>query len=528
MSTVDRRLFLRAGLAASGLGALSACGSGGETSPPSRSAGLVRPTDPVVAAVDKARATTGQTRRFALDAMVGEVDLGGPVVSTWTYGGVLPGGAIRVRKGDVVEAVVTNGLPEATTMHWHGVALRNDMDGAPVTQTPIQPGKQFTYRFVAAEPGTYWFHPHIGVQQDRGLYASLIVEDPTEKASYDEEWTVVLDDWIDGTGHTPDQVLATLRHGMGMSSASTATAVPGMSMSGGSMGATVAAAGASATEGTGDGVSLMSETSALLGGDAGDVRYPYYLINGRVPAAPAVFTGKPGQRVRIRILNAGGDTAFRVALGSHTMTVTHTDGYPVTPTDTQSLLIGMGERYDVQVTLGDGAFPLVALAEGKNAAALALVRTGAGSAPAGTVRPAELNQMPLAYDRLHPTAAVTLADRSPDVTGRVQLTGGMTRYNWGLDGSTTYDPNNPLVLVRQGQRVRVTWTNTTTMWHPMHIHGHTFQINGTGPRKDTVIVKPGQTVTCDFDADNPGQWMTHCHNVYHAESGMMGVIGYRT
>ena len=121
--------------------------------------------------------------------------------------------------------------------------------------------------------------------------------------------------------------------------------------------------------------------SELLGGDAGDVNYPYYLINGRIPAAPSTFTAKPGQRIRIRIINAGSDTAFRVALAGHSMTVTHTDGYPVVPTEVDAVLLGMGERYDVIVTAGDGVFPLVALAEGKNAVARALLSTGAGNPP---------------------------------------------------------------------------------------------------------------------------------------------------
>src|SRR5512135_888003 len=131
--------------------------------------------------------------------------------------------------------------------------------------------------------------------------------------------------------------------------------------------------------------------SSLLGGDAGDVWYPYYLINGRIRTAPRTFTARPGQRARIRFINAGADTAFRVALGGHAMTVTHTDGYPVTPLQADALLIGMGERYDVQVTLADGVFPLVALAEGKNATALALVSTGMGTPPAPDVVPRELS-----------------------------------------------------------------------------------------------------------------------------------------
>jgi len=132
---------------------------------------------------------------------------------------------------------------------------------------------------------------------------------------------------------------------------------------------------------TGPNPVMSGARSALLGGDAGDVRYPYYLINGRVRRAPRTFTGRPGQRARIRFINAAADTSFRVALGGHQMTVTHTDGYPVAPARADALLIAMGERYDVRVTLGDGVFPLTALAEEKKGGALALIRTGFGKPP---------------------------------------------------------------------------------------------------------------------------------------------------
>jgi FtsP/CotA-like multicopper oxidase with cupredoxin domain len=275
---------------------------------------------------------------------------------------------------------------------------------------------------------------------------------------------------------------------------------------------------------------LSGARSRLLGGDAGDVRYPYYLINGRVRQAPRTFAARPGQRVRIRFINAGADTAFRVALGGHTMTVTHTDGYPVAPARADALLIGMGERYDVQVRLADGVFPLTALAEGKNATALALVRTAGGTRPPAAVRPAELNGLLAHYAMLRPAEPVRLAARQPDVTHRLRLTGGMTRYDWGVNGQA-FDMSRPGALqfpMAEGQRVRMIFANATTMYHPMHIHGHTFQVGPAGPRKDTVIVLPGQKVTCDFDAANPGQWMTHCHNLYHApQGGMMAVLSYQ-
>ncbi len=483
MKYIDRRAFVRAGLAISTVGTLAARSDTGY--------GLGRAVT--------ARPLPSATRSYTLNAVESQVDLGGPEVNTWAYNGVVPGREIRVRKGDVIKVKLVNRLPTGTTVHWHGVPVPNDMDGAPgVTQDPVEPGDVFVYRFAVEVPGTYWFHPHVGVQQDRGLYAPLIIEDPDEPAPYDEEWVVVLDDWIDGVNTTPDEVLAALRSGSGHGAASTQ---PGH-----------------------DNLLLRDAHSPLLRGHAGDVNYPHYLINGRVATAPRTFTAKPGQRVRIRFINAGGDTAFRVAIGGHRMRVTHTDGFPVEPVETEALLIGMAERYDVLVTLEDGVFPLVALAEGKNATALALIRTSAGQAPPPDVRPKELDGLPIGYDRLTPTPDALLPRKNPDVEHHLVLSGTMEKYDWGINGET-YDPEQGYAI-REGQRVRLLFTNKTKMWHPMHVHGHTFQANETGPRKDTVNVLPGQTVTCDFDADNPGRWMLHCHNVYHSESGMMTLLTY--
>ena len=544
-SVPDRRTVLRSGLAVAALGAVGA--AAGCTARPGPSAaapasaasparhGLIGPGSPQVAAAEAARHATGGTVQAGVAPEAGPVDLGGLVVPTWSFGGQVPGPEIRVRKGEVIQALLVNQLPVETTVHWHGVAIRNDMDGVPgMTQAPVPAGREFTYRFAVAEPGTYWYHPHAGVQLDRGLYGPLIVEDPAEPAAYDHDWTVVLDDWIDGTGYTPDQVLAALRRGMGgMSMAATSPSPsPMSSMSGMPMPASSASPSPATSSGpTGPNPVMSGARSPLLGGDGGDVRYPYYLINGRVRGAPRAFAARPGQRARIRFINAGADTTFRVALGGHQMTVTHTDGYPVAPVRADALLIGMGERYDVQVTLGDGVFPLTALAEGKNATALALVRTGGGHRPPATVRPPELNGVLAHYAALRAAPPVRLPARQPDVIHRLRLTGGMARYDWGINGQD-FDMARPgalRFLMAQGQRVRVIFANTTTMYHPMHIHGHTFQLGPAGPRKDTVIVRPGQQLACDFDAGNPGQWMTHCHNLYHApQGGMMAMLSYQT
>src|SRR6266571_4328531 len=365
VSVPDRRTVLRSGLAAAALGAVGAA-TGCTTRPaaPARHH-LIGPRSPQVAAAEAARHATGAVQA-GVAPEAGHIDLGGPVVATWSYGGQVPGPEIRVRKGQILQALLVNQLPAVTTVHWHGVAIRNDMDGVPgMTQAPVPAGREFSYRFAVAQPGTYWYHPHAGVQLDRGLYGPLIVEDPAEPAPYDHDWTVILDDWIDGTGYTPGQVLDALRTGMGGMSAAAASPSPVSSMSGMPMpaaspssSAAPASSPAASAPPRGPDPVLSGARSPLLGGDAGDVRYPRYLINGRVRDAPRTAIARPGQRVRIRFINAGADTAFRVALGGHQMTVTHTDGYPVVPVRAGALLIGMGERYDVQVTLGDGVRPL--------------------------------------------------------------------------------------------------------------------------------------------------------------------------
>lgn len=501
MHKISRRALIGGGVALSGAALLSACSRTQAALSP------VGPNDGVIDATEAERPSTGHERVFTLTAQETELDLGGTVVRTWSYGGALPGAELRVGAGDTVAATLVNDLPDPTSVHWHGLALRNDMDGVPgLTQERIAPGERFTYRFIAANPGTHWFHPHVGTQFDRGLYAPIIVEDPNEPLAYDQEWIVVLDDWLDGVDNTPDEVLAELR--------------AGMDHGGHGMG-----------EGDGPmrmGATLMGATSDLLGGDAGDVYYPLHLVSGRPSNDPRTFEAAPGDRVRIRLINAGGDTAYRIALGGHTMTVTHTDGYAVEHTEADAVLLGMGERYDVLVTLGDGVFPLVALAEGKDATGLALARTGPGSAPDADVRPEELEGRIIVATDLTSHEGVRLSATEPDIVHDIELTGSMADYDWGLNGRG-FDHENPAAgafNVAQGQRVRLTFTNTTDMWHPMHLHGHHVQIGEDGPRKDTLIVLPGQTLNCDFDADNPGQWMTHCHNLYHGESGMMGVVAY--
>jgi FtsP/CotA-like multicopper oxidase with cupredoxin domain len=525
VNSINRRSVLLAGLGAAGAGALAAC-SNSDSTP-----GLVSPSGSRVARVEKKRAGTGRQHKITLTAAPAMLDLGGGVkAKTWTFDGRTPGKEVRLSAGDTLAAELANQLPGKTTtsIHWHGIALRNDMDGVPpATQNAVRAGSTFTYRFVADAPGTYFFHPHVGVQLDRGLYTPLIVEDPREPLAYDDEWVVVLDDWVDGVTGTPDEVFAELRQGMGgMDMGGSDSGMEGHDMR--DMGED-AASPSSSSGGMAPKFMLMGAESDLLGGDAGDVKYPYHLVNGRIPADPHVYTGKPGRKVRLRIINAGSDTAYRVALGGHQLTITHTDGYPVEHQQVDALLIGMGERYDALVTLGDGVFPLVAAAEGKNTGGLALVRTGSGRAPLASVRPKELGGLIMTASQLRAADDVRLKSTQADVTHQIKLTGGMMHYNWAINGKPfdMASPDANPILVEEGQRVRLDFVNDTTMWHPMHLHGHTYQLGDLGPRKDTAIVLPKKKLSVFFDADNPGQWMLHCHNAYHGEAGMMTNVAYQ-
>ena len=498
MDPLSRRQFLAlSGAASAGL-VLAGCGGPAPVPRP------IEASDPAVATLEQRRRGNAAVRDVVITAGAAEVDLGGGLgVTTWAYNGSLPGPEVRIRAGEVLRARFINSLPQPTTIHWHGLALRNDMDGVPeLTQASVPAGGTFQYEFTVPDPGTYWFHPHTGLQLDRGLYTPLIVEDPAEPGSYDREYTVVLDDWSDGLGgKTPEENLDDLRAGRGPHAAHIAAAEAG-----------------------GAAMPLVPE----LRSSAGDVNYPLYLINGRRPTAPVTFEARPGERLRLRLVNAASDTPFRVAVGGHRMVVTHTDGFPVDPVAVDNLVITMAERYDVVVTVnGSGVFPLVASADLKSAQALALIRSGPGDPPRPDVRPAELEGRVLRMTDLRAAQTVRFGAARPDRLYNVELGGGEKGYVWTINGRP--HGREPL-KVREGEKVRLSFTNRTVMFHPIHLHGHTFQVvradGEPGPRKDTTIVRPDDRVAVDFVADNPGQWMLHCHNLYHQVGGMMTTVSY--
>ncbi len=434
------------------------------------------------------------SQEITLRAAHGQVDLGGQIVSAWMYGQQLPGRAIRGKVGDRVRVTLRNDLPEETSVHWHGLAIPNAMDGVPGVTTPaVEPGGTFVYDFVLPGPGTHWLHPHTGLQLDTGLYAPFIIDDPSDGGDYDHEWVLMLDDWTQGVGPDPKQIFDDL----------------------------VAA-------GQRDPGAMMMGHGRMGMGD-GDVTYPMFLINGRPASDPDTLRVRRGDRVRLRIINAGADTIFAVAVGGHRMTITHTDGYPVRSITADSVRIGMGERYDVLVEVREaGVFPVVAAPVGKAGEAMALLRSVDGPVPQ-LRRPEGLDAYPVGAEMLQAADGAELPASPPEVVHDLVLSGSMAPYVWTFNG-VTYDRAQPL-LVDSGQAMRLRLSNMSMMSHPVHLHGHTFQIGPAGAggaRKDTLLLAPMARAEVDLLADNPGSWMLHCHNAYHAEAGMMTRLDYTT
>jgi len=454
---------------------------------------------------------TSSLRQFRRTARPKDVDfgpLGGRTI--WTYDGVFPGREIRVREGERIRVVLDNELPEPTAVHWHGIPVPNAMDGVPgLTQSPVAPGSSFTYEFEARPAGSYLYHSHQGLQIDRGLVGSLVIEERSPHVVYDRDHTLVLDDLLPG-----DPPKMTAEHGSS----------PRGRMGGGMMGGM---GGGGMMDG-GDGG--MMGSGGGMGGMMGSLGIPDYLallVNGRPPADPPAFDVKRGERVRLRFMNPSGATTYRVAIAGHRMTVSHADGRPVKPIEVDALEIGMGERYDVIVEAKNPGAWVIAAAplQGKPNAARAILRyTGARNTPvAAGGEPEGIRRGKLLtiddLEALEPDDAAGRADRDVDLV----LSGGMMSTAWTIGGQV-YPDADP-IEIRKGERVRFRMRNMSMGLHPMHLHGHFFRVGHAW--KDTVLVPPhmGQ-VSFQFRADNPGRWAFHCHNAYHMEMGMMREVRY--
>jgi FtsP/CotA-like multicopper oxidase with cupredoxin domain len=458
-----------------------------------------------------------------------------------TANGTFPGPEIRLRRGEEFRARVENALgDDATSIHWHGLLVPAGMDGVPgVSNGPIASGRVYVYEYPILQTGTYWYHSHWRLQEQIGLAGPLILEDPGANDEHDP--VVMLSDWLH---RSPYDVYAELRgekpgakspDNMEMGAADRMGAM-GTAGSTDAMPSATPAATKSAMPGMS--VEMPSATRAGMGGMAGmgggnakadlsDVKYDAFLLNGKSTSAPWTYAAKRGQRIRLRIVNAGASTYFRLRLDGHPLLVTHADGIAVEPIEVDQILMGMAESYDAVVALsGSGSYTLHAVAQDGSGQAVGVLHTPDVEPQANLEMP-KFDGRELSYTALRAIAPTTL----PEGQARpfdLALQGDMARYVWMINGQA-YPKADPL-LIHRGDRVQVTMKNETMMWHPMHLHGHFFRVlQGGGdrcPLKHTVNVAPRETVRIEFIADNPGNWIFHCHNLYHFEAGMARVFEY--
>lgn len=566
-----RRSFLRAGaiglvgLGATRLPAWAQCGSPG-----------LRPNMPTISGEDIRLRVANDI--FRTDDRTGHAIM---------INGVLPAPLIRLREGQNVRLHVENTLDEDTSIHWHGLILPFHMDGVPGISFPgIKPKTTFTYEFPILQAGTYWYHSHSGLQEQMGHYGPLVI-DPrgAEPAPYDREHVIVLSDWTFRHAH---QLIAKLK----------------------SKGGYFNRQKQSATDGT-----MSAADRQMWGGmrmdpsDISDVTGSTYtfLINGHGPGENWTGLFRPGERVRLRFVNASAMTIFHVRIPGLPMTVVQADGMPVKPVDTDEFQISVAETYDVIVTPhADQAFTLVAEAIDRSGMARATLAPRLGmTAPVPVLRrrptlsirdmgmdmgsgdrckpehaamghctpgkpagamdhsmrdkslvPASV-KVGVGVDMIAPMPADRTGDRplglekethrvltyhdlaplvpfpdkrAPARSVDIHLTGNMERFMWSLDGKKMNEGAEP-IRFELNERVRVNLINNSMMNHPIHIHGHFFELV-TGkdhghPIKHTVNVMPGGKASFDLTADAPGDWAFHCHLLYHMHAGMMNVVKVR-
>jgi FtsP/CotA-like multicopper oxidase with cupredoxin domain len=420
-----------------------------------------------------------------------------------------------------------NRIAEPTLIHWHGLTPPWQQDGVPhISQPPLEPGGRYAYDFEPRPPGTHWMHSHLGLQEQRLMAAPLIIRRPEELRADVQEVVVMLHDF---TFRDPDEILAELRrvgHGNGHGGDHGDHGTLRRMLHGVMPAAMHTAMGHGDDHGAVHGGMEMPDDVHLH-----DVEFDAFLANDRTLDDPEVHRVERGGRVRLRLINAATATNFWIDTGNVTGTLVAVDGNPIEPLLGHRFPMAIAQRLDILLELPDeeGAWPVLAVREGDVARTGIVLRT-----PRGSVRrlaDAAEHALPAVGLELERriTAARPLAARPVD--RRLTLVQGEeANFTWALNGAV-FGEHEPL-MVRKGERVELTLQDRTTMAHPMHLHGHHFQVvavNGeriAGPVRDTVLVPARGSVTIAFDADNPGIWALHCHNLYHMAAGMMTTLEY--
>jgi len=495
--------------------------------------------------------------------------------------GQIPMPTLTFTEGDTAEIVVHNELKESTSLHWHGVFLPNPEDGVPyLTQLPIEPNTTHTYRFPIIQNGTHWYHSHSGLQEQIGMYGSLVLKkrtgDPTFRPGIDDLPTVpvVLSEWTD---LKPENVHRMLHNANDWSAIKKKTT---QSYSEALM------SGHFKTK-------LVNEWKRMLAMDVSDVYYEKFLMNGKNESQLTQFSS--GDKVRLQISNGGASSYFWLTYAGGKITVVANDGNDVEPVEVDRLIIGVSETYDVIVTIPNEntAYEFLATAEDRTKSASMYLGKGiiqlADPMPklkyfegmkmmndmmnmdgsmddmgmAMSLQQMDMNTvmypevtgeiMPMSGHSMHnmesenSTAVTPNPDlvtlnyamlKSPEKTVlpsdaavrelRFELSGNMNRYVWSMDNKVLSEVDK--ILIKEGEILRITLYNGSMMRHPMHLHGHDFRVlNGQGdyaPLKNVLDIMPMETDTIEFYANVEGDWFFHCHILYHMMAGMNRVFSY--
>jgi FtsP/CotA-like multicopper oxidase with cupredoxin domain len=405
---------------------------------------------------------------------------------------------------------VENRIDEPSLIHWHGMTPPWRQDGVPgISGPPIPSGGSADYDFPLRFGGTFWMHSHQGLQEQGLMAAPLIIHDERDRP--DEQEVVVM--LADFSFTRAEQIFENLKK------------------SGSMAGMAKPPAGAMAS------TSSMKTAAPMSKGDAApdlnDVKYDAFLANDRTLADPEIVKVEPGGRVLLRIINSSSMSAYHVGLGALEGELIAVDGFTIAPIRGRKFPVAVAQRLDIRLELppGPGAYPVLAQLEGeREQTGIILV---AGGAPVSRIPGAAETPSPALTLDLERTlrAEKPLPERKADRVHTLNLTGEMAGYIWSIN-NVAWNKDVPPLPVAEGERVELVFINQTPMPHPMHLHGHEFQvveIDGErfpGAVRDTVLVTPKRRVVVAFDANNPGWWAIHCHLLYHLDAGMFTTIKY--
>lgn len=452
----------------------------------------------------------------------------GKMAMAMTVNGGIPGPTLRFREGDVARIRVFNDMEgHSASTHWHGLLVPVSEDGVPdVTTPPIEPLTSRLFEFPIRQAGTYWYHSHTHLQEQSGVYGSIVITPRGgEAVTADRDEVVLISDW---TNENPHEVLRTLLRGSDW-----------YSIKKGTMQSLTGAMQAGALKDYFD-----RQWTRMRPMDISDIGYDAFLING---SRTSRMKGRPGERLRLRLINGGAATYFFVTSATGPMTIVAADGQPVQPVKVERLLMAIAETYDVIVTVpASGEWEVRATAQDGSGHASLLIGEGAHHV-AGDPPKADLYRMDdmlsgaldegegtrkdrptVPYPLLRSTKPTTLPKHLPVRTLPLRLTGDMERYVWSINGKTI--AQDGIITVHRGEVLRLELINDTMMHHPIHLHGHFFRVLGRqgawSPLKHTVDVPPMGRRTIEFEANESGDWMMHCHILYHMMAGMARIFSY--